>query len=481
MNKYPVVSITLKDIIGDTFDKGYDNLRMELFRLCGKFEFLLKSDRVTSTDKDIIGSIIGKNASQTVEIVSLQTLCSALHSHYGVPAVLLIDEYDVPIIQALTHGYYQDMLKIVYGLLSRALKSSEHTMISILTGCLGFSKNSISTGLNNVNTYNLSHFDYSDSFGFTNEEVDYMLSKAGLSDKKNEVKEWYDGYTFGNINNIYCPWGISKYISDHISNRDAKPETYWANTSENNIARGFFNQSSNTVEKDLEKLFDGKCIVATLNLNLRHEELYEDAANFWTLLYLTGYLTKASLDDIHRCNTTVKDNETALVIPNKEIAIVFETQAEHWFNSFIDTNGYTNIASAFWSGKVERLKELLDNLMMNTLSYMDHQEFVYHIMLLYVFKEKFEVLSNRQSGHGRYDIAVFKDTQAAIIEVKRCDEEEELEEMANKALKQINTKKYYADLIVGRKLTKIRCWGMAFCKKTCKLVTETMYPFRGWR
>ncbi len=474
MNQYPVIFLTFKDCTAASCKKASWLLLQKMRNIYQSYAFLLDSPEVGAVDKGTLESmLLGKSSEDELEF-SLYRLCSALYSHYKKSVILCIDEYDVPICNAQQRGFYDEMIDFMRTFLSISLKSNEYLMCAVLTGCLCISKESIFTGMNNLNCFDISEERYADAFGFTEEEVHTMLAAFGMADKIDEVREWYDGYHFGNREDIYCPWGITKYVEDHITTPDKAPAVYWNNTSGNEIAKDFLQQTDDIFEKGLEQLLDGGCLVTTLEEQLSYSALYLDAEHLWTLLYLAGYLTRANEAQKQLCTAVPRDGETVLVIPNKEVRHVFTKKLKEWFGQSTRAAEFSKLYMHFWDSRTAQLEEDLEKLMLRALSVFDHHEYVYHMLLLFTFARTYDVISNRESGLGRYDIAV-RDAgrkRAAIIEVKRAAEEQELDALAQKALAQIETRKYDTDLWTEHRYTTILHYGIAFYRKTCRVLVQ---------
>ena len=293
MNKYPTLFLTLKNVEGSNFNEALIFYRELVVSLCSANSCVLKSKNVSDDDKELLQRVMARKA-EVAELANvLQVLCRALEAHYGKPVIVLIDEYDVPINYAEQNGYYKEMTGFMRNLLGAALKTNPSLKFAVLTGCLRIAKESIFTGLNNFRCYGISDDPYADKFGFTSKEVDEMLAKAGLSHKKEAMKTWYDGYRFGNEEAIYCPWNVLLYVDDLQRNASAKPKAYWNNTSGNAIVRTLIAQASLEARQKVEDLIDGKAIEENLAEDLTYDLVYDNESNIWSMMYLTGYLTKA--------------------------------------------------------------------------------------------------------------------------------------------------------------------------------------------
>ena len=478
MNQYPAVLISLKEMEGDNFYEAMVEYSHIIERLCGDLSYLQESPLVGQQEKDTLACLGKVSKEKDVLTSSLMTLCRALHAHWNKPVILLIDEYDVPLARAQENGYYPEMVKFIRKLLGSVLKDSKILQFGILTGCLKISKESSYTGLNNLTCFGISEFDFDDKFGFTSEEVDDLLAQAGCSAKKAEIKEWYDGYRFGDNKEIYCPWDILQYLRTLKKNPAAKPKAYWQNSSGNDVVRNFVDHCETAdVVNDLDTLMSGGCVVTTLTENLTCDCLYENAENMWTVLYLCGYLTKAGPEQLKKClqpGEEPDEGETILAIPNKEVLEIFADVISKWFRKEAQNIDRSELFKAFWGNNADELAELLSDQMEETISYFDARENYYHAFITALFTfSKWHVHSNKESGRGRADIVVRDkgNKHAAVIEVKRAKSEEELPVKAEEAIRQIKEKQYAAPLL-KRKGWKVSLWGMSFFKKTCVLKVE---------
>ncbi len=475
MNQYPTVFITFKRTGGQSFEDALQKIRSRVSDICMEYAFLLDSSSVDETDREDLRTLKAKKGDKVLLSDSLKILCRALHAHYGKPVILLIDEYDVPLARAQENGYYPDMVGFIRDMLEEALKTNSSIRFAILTGCLGLSKESSYTGLNNLRSYGISDARFADKFGFTSNEVDDLLATAELSEKKDIIKEWYDGYRFGVDTEIYCPWDILQYIEDLQENPNAKPKAYWQNSSGNDVVHNFVDHCTvSNIRQKLDNLMTGGCIETRLTEALTYDRLYNKQENMWTVLYLSGYLTKASPEQMTKCGIAPDNELTALAIPNKEVLEIFASVIADWFDETVQDIDRTELFKAFWADDTNALTELLCDQMEDTLSYYDAREDFYHAFILGLFTfTGWEVDSNKEFGKGRPDIVLrdSKNKRAAVIEIKRTTSENELPGNAEEAIVQIKTNRYAAPLI-RKKGWKVSLWGMAFFKKTCILRVE---------
>ena len=468
MNRYPVISLSLKDVRKPTYARAVKRFQRIVCEFCEKHRYLLASEEVAQSDKKMLQQYLDCEADDDTLALSLRTLSRALRSHYNTPAIVLIDEYDVPVAHAEENGYYKDMICFIRDFLSSALKSNQDNLkFGILSGCLRITKESIFTGLNNIDCYDIAHASFSDVFGFTHNEVEQLLSDAGLSDKQTIVQEWYDGYHFGTRKDIYCPWSIMKYLRDVQSNPAAEPDAYWVGTSSNELTKGFANRTPSEAQNRIMCLLGGSSIAVPVNKYLTYTSLYKDINNFWSLLYLTGYLTLS--DSTGCCVTEPSAGDSILAIPNREVREVFTTEVKDWFGDILPENERMALYAALWAEDVQKFEKIITSLLVYC-SFHDSLEAYYHGMLFGLFAiQYFGTTSNGESGQGRYDIIVpdKKTMRACVLECKRITEGN-LETKAMEALQQIRKKDY--DLrLKAQGYTNIIHAGVAFCQKSCKV------------
>ena len=462
MNQYPVLFITLKDAEGLNFNSAYGMLKTVIADVCKKHVYLEKSDKVNPADSEKFRRLMFETAGDKEIKNSLATLCRMMHDHFGKPVILLIDEYDVPLAKANEEKeagvrYYAEMLDVIRGIMSTALKSNDYLKFAIVTGCLRIAKESIFTGVNNFASYSVLDDDFSSSFGFTQPEVDELLRLADRTDKIDTFKEWYDGYIFGS-DALYCPWDVINYVSALLNKRTAKPKNYWKNTSGNGIIKDFAGNQDFYVSEKFETLMNGGTIEQTISDELTYDTLHETEDNLWSLLLMTGYLTKADPEE---------DSDTvSLKIPNKEISGIFEKAVVRLFQENLDRHRQKELMDAFWSGDAEKSANLISDFLFDTISYHDYHEDYYHAFLTGIFVGLgYGTKSNQERGLGRTDITVTdkKNRRALVIEAKKSDKEEKMNSDCEDALDQI-VKKKYAEGLKGYR--QIECYGIAFFQKT---------------
>ena len=457
MNQWPVLSLSLKSVEGLEFEYAYEQLQSVISDCCLKMDYLLQSERVNKFDKELFERLSAKRGTREEVNNSIFTLTRMLSSYFDKPVIVLIDEYDVPLAKASEHGYYTQMLEAVRGLLGKALKSNEFLKFAIITGCLRIVKESIFTGTNNLVTDTISGERFSEYFGFTEPEVLKLLDDAAFPDHADEMRAWYDGYHFGKTD-IYCPWDVLNHINRLQDQPDAKPESYWKNTSHNGIIRSFLMRTDLMVNEKFEKLLSGESICQKVTEDLTYDVLHSSEENLWTILYLTGYLTQDGMQ-----NGLVR-----LRIPNEEIKTLFTETVMEWFKDEISQKERQDLFAALWEGNEEQATALLSDLLFDTISYHDYDESYYHAFLAGVFSGAgFAVESNYEYGLGRPDIVVTdkRRRRAIIIETKRAQKESQMKTQCEKALKQLEDKQYAKGFLKGYR--DVICYGISFFEKEC--------------
>ena len=462
MNRYPVLFITLKDAESLKFETAYAKLKNIIADVCKKHDYLGTSEKVNPFDAETFMRLQGNRASDYEVQSSLLILCRMMAAHFGKPVILLIDEYDVPLAKANEEKeagvrYYGEMLDVIRGIMSTALKSNDYLEFAVVTGCLRIAKESIFTGVNNFASYSVLDEKFSRYFGFTQPEVDEMLKAADLEERRDTFREWYDGYVFGN-EFVYCPWDVVNYTSELLYKKTARPKNYWANTSGNGIIRDFAARDDFDVADKFETLMNGGAIVQTVSDELTYDSLHDTEDNLWSVLLMTGYLTKADPEE--------EGNTVSLRIPNAEIAAVFESAVVRLFQEKLDRSRQKELMDAFWSGDADTATRLVSDFLFDTISFHDYHEDYYHAFITGIFVGLgYGVRSNREQGLGRTDITLTdkKNRRALVIEAKRSDSEGQMEKDCDDALDQIAEKRY-ADGLEGYR--QIECYGISFFRKS---------------
>ena len=463
MNQCPTVSVSFRQVDGLNFTSAYDMLTMVFADLYNKHLYLLEDSHVTEFQKKTFTNIAHGCGSEKEVKSSLVLLTTMMQQHYGKAVVLLIDEYDVPVAKANAHGYYNEMLDVMKGLL-QALKDNQALCFAVVTGCLKIAKESIFTGTNNFVSDTITDSRLNEYFGFVQSEVDQILAEAETEDQAENIRKWYDGYHFGDFD-VYCPWDVMNYLLELQHNPQAKPVSYWKNTSDNAIIRSFIDHSGSSITKKLENLMAGETIIQRVDENLTYDYLHSSEDNLWSMLYLTGYLTKARNE---QTDEVLPDGAIALMIPNEEIRDIFETTVIQWFDDSTRKWNRTVLFDAVWNGDSVNLTKEMNILLRRTISYHDYKEDFYHAFLAGIFTGAgYMVDSNKEHGEGRSDVVVYDPVngRVAIFEAKYTKNQEKLESTCNTALQQIDERLYakeYED-----DYDQILCYGISFFKKRC--------------
>ena len=484
MGKFPVMSITLKGATGGNFEEAKVMLRRIIGVEAMRFRFLLQSDRLDDTERSQYGALVNTDQTGTFTMSddllkdSLRIMSQLLKKHYGQDTVLLIDEYDVPLDKAYQSGYYDSMVELIRSLFGSALKTNDSLKFAVLTGCLRISRESIFTGLNNFKVYTVKDVRYKEYFGFTDAEIRQMLEYYGVSDQYHAVKEWYDGYLFGNLG-IYCPWDVINYCGDLRDGSATKPQNYWVNTSSNDIIRRFLVKADAVTRDEIELLINGGCVKKMIHQELTYRDLDSDIDNLWSILYTTGYLTQAEEDiDVD------EDEEelSALVIPNREIHWIYVQQIRKWFKEEArkDTQKLENFCRAFEENETAVIEKEFTSYLRKTISIRDTgvrkdmKENFYHGILLGLFgnMDGWKVRSNAESGDGYCDISVeVEDRDIGLVIELKYAENAAFDDACKEALEQIRSRNY-EEVLLDDGMKTIYRYGIACYKKRCKVVSE---------
>lgn len=459
MNQYPTLFLSLKDVDGTTFENAFNMLKFVISSLCSQNSYLETGENIRENEKDIFSRLRSQTASITDIKGSIVTIMNMMQSYYEKPVILLIDEYDVPIAKASNNGYYKEMLEVIKGMLSTALKDNSSLKFAVITGCLKIAKESIFTGTNNFVSDTISSTRYNEYYGFTQQDVDKLLADAEIEEKAELIKEWYDGYNFGEFE-VYCPWDVMNYLRDLQNDLNARPVSYWKNTSDNAIIRSFIDYTGAAIRKKLEVLIAGGSICQKIEEDLTYDYLHSSEDNLWSILYLTGYLTKVGERD--------KDGQIELRIPNKEVKEIFESTVRKWFEDSARVTNRKDLFDAVWNKDADKATKEISTLLRMTISYYDYREDFYHAFLAGIFAGAgYSVESNREHGEGRSDIVIYNDVtgQVAVFEAKYSRKLEDLEKDCQKVLDQINTKMYAKEFEDAYE--EVLCYGIAFYKKRC--------------
>ncbi len=479
MGKYPVIFLSLKGVDGLSFSKAKSMLKEIIKEEADRHYILQTSDFLTEQDKKLFEKILD-GTEETIEN-SLKTLSRLLYKHYHQKAVIIIDEYDVPLDKAFQNGYYKEMVSLIRGLFGQALKTNDFLQFAVLTGCLRVSKESIFTGLNNFEINSIVDIDHDEQFGFTDSEVVKLLTDYDRTDRYSDVKEWYDGYHFGNAD-IYCPWDVINFAKKLLADPDAKPSAFWINSSGNDMVKRFVDKADQTTRDEIEKLVAGKEIEKQLRLDLTYDEIDNTIDNLWSVLFTTGYLTKIG-------EVKQQDNESyayKLVIPNKEVREVFVLQIQEWFKNVVanDNDTMKLLSKAILEKDEAVIQRQLNIIMSRMISVLDTKapddmkENFYHGLLLGLFRGSnpdWLITSNRESGDGFSDIMIKPEDPDAgiVIEVKYAKEIKELDKACETAMAQIKDKRY-DEALRDEDRCDILAYGIAFCRKRCKVIGERL-------
>ena len=477
MGKFPVISISLKSVDGLSFEAACAALRSVIGDEAARFQFLPESGNLSKNERERYEALIhtekGLFAMDDELLVnSLKTLSRLLAKHYGRNVILLIDEYDVPLDKAFQAGYYDKMLSLLRNMLGNALKTNDALHFAVLTGCLRISKESIFTGLNNLNVMTVSDPYFCDSFGFTEEEVRELLQYYGLEDYRDIVRDWYDGYRFGD-QAIYCPWDVIKYAQILLRDKNAKPDNYWANTSGNDLVSHLLEHADQTTKYDVEKLINGETITKSIRQELTYRDIDDSVDNVWSVLYSTGYLTGT-----HAKNADA--DVFTLRIPNGEIRKLFCGLVQDWFREMTrsDVSRINRFCRAFPAGDVSTIQDMLHDYLWDSISVrdtavrMNRKENFYHGMLLGLLQSQgtWGVQSNAETGRGYSDISIRTPERIGIVIELKYAHDGDLKKACAEALSQIEEKKYAVGL-QREGMKKIVKYGIAFCEKECMVVT----------
>lgn len=480
LGKFPVIFLSLKNVDGLTFEEARYHLSELIGMEAERFQFLLDSDKLSDNDKKKYHALINLSEGhysmdKGILTSSLQILSQLLSRHYNQKTIILIDEYDVPLDKAFQHGYYTEMVSLIRGLLGQALKTNDFLQFAVLTGCLRVSKESIFTGLNNFKVLSISDARFDEQFGFTDFEVTQILKNYHLEEHLQETKEWYDGYRFGDAD-VYCPWDVINHVDRLCGDPKASPQSYWINTSGNDLVKRFIDKADKTTRNEIERLIHGESIEKAIRLELTYDEIDTTIDNLWSVLFTTGYLTQ----------TCRAEKEIySLKIPNKEIKEVFILQIQEWFKNVIqkNTKPLQNFCASFLDGNAEEIQNYLMHTLSNMISILDtkardnQKENFYHGLLLGLLRSEpnWLIHSNTESGDGFSDILIEPENPDAgiIIEVKYSSSFTGLEKSCDTALTQIKERRYDEKLRnEGR--NEILAYGISFCKKRCCVKVEKL-------
>ena len=471
MGLYPVIFLSLKGVDGLNFEEAKSMLKITIRTEAQRHYELKKSEKVSEENRKLFNDILSGQDERIED--SLRMLSQILFEHYGKKSIILIDEYDVPLDKAFQHGYYKEMVSLLRGMFGQALKTNEFLQFAVLTGCLRVSKESIFTGLNNFKVLSIADVRFDEQFGFTDGEVRKLLKDYDLEDYFSEAKEWYDGYHFGNAD-IYCPWDVINYVEHLRYDPEAEPEAFWINSSGNDLVKRFVAKADQTTKDEIEQLIAGDVIEKKIRQDLTYDEIDQSIDNLWSVLFTTGYLTQTG---------RAERGIYKLMIPNKEVREVFIDQIQQWFDQTVvnDEDRMSSFYQSFAQGKAKDVQDQLTSILAETISILDtkarneEKENFYHGMMLGLLRNRrnWIVRSNVESGEGFVDILIKPEDpdEGILIELKYSKTFDGLEKACERAMEQIKDRRYDEALREEGRI-HILAYGIAFCKKRCKVVVQ---------
>ena len=464
MNQYPVLLLSFKDVDGTSFENALDFLGFTIAQFCIEQSYLAESEKVNSDYKAVFARLKSRSASLTDIKGSILTIMKMMQAYHERPVVLLLDEYDVPVVKASSNGYYAEMLEVIRAILSTALKDNTALKFAVVTGCLKIAKESIFTGTNNFVSDTIASSRLNEYYGFTQEDVEKLLTAVAIPEQAENIKNWYDGYHFGEFD-VYCPWDVMNYLRDLQYDPAARPKGYWKNTSDNAVIRSFIDYAGSNITRKLEILLSGGYIVQKIEDDLTYDYLHSSEENLWSVLYLTGYLTMVREKEL---TEKLPDGMYALTIPNAEIREIFETTVKVWFDDSAKSWDRKAMFEAVWTGDCEKAGKEMNQLLRMTISYHDYREDFYHAFLAGIFAGAgYMVESNKEHGEGRSDVIVFdsRNGRVAVFEAKYSRALNQMEPDCEKAIRQIDTRKYAEEF--EDYYDEVLCYGISFYKKRC--------------
>ncbi|WP_252217551.1 AAA family ATPase [Clostridium sp. VAP41] len=464
MGQYPVINLSLKSAKQPNFELAFKCMKEEVTNEFRRHEYILKSDKLNNEKEQYLRIVKGDDE-DGLYITSLKFLSQCLEKYHNKKVIILIDEYDVPLENALFEGFYDKMIAFLRSIFESALKTNSSLEFSVITGCLRISRESIFTGLNNLNIVSILNDRYAEHFGFTDDEVKKILKDYKLEEKYGVIKEWYNGYIFGSTN-VYNPWSVVKYVYDLLPNINAFPTSYWANTSSNSIVRSLIERADSVTKREIESLIEGKTIEKKVHEDITYNEMYDSMDNLWNFMFFTGYFKKVSerMDEEDNHYITLK-------IPNKEVKYIFKNKILKWFHDKVKVKDLSKMYSAIFSKDIETFQKELNAMLRQTISFNDAYENFYHGFTLGVLANMhdFLVKSNREAGDGRSDIfikslSIFE--PCVILELKVCDKPKDIFKKCDEALAQIDAKNYEEEL-KEEGYENIIKYGISFYRKDC--------------
>ncbi|MDR2732609.1 MAG: ATP-binding protein [Fibromonadaceae bacterium] len=464
--KYPVIFLSFKEGKRDTFERSYTQLKEFIVDEFKRHSYVL--EKISDNgDREKFERLASRNGSFDDYSTSLLFLCKCLENYHGKKAIILIDEYDVPLENAWVRGFYQEMIDFIRPLLSSGLKDNTSLQLAVITGCLRVSKESIFTGLNNLTIISILNTEFSEYFGFTQNEVDVILKYYGLEEKRQLLRDWYNGYLFGNTE-VYNPWSCVNAVTNWRININELPRPHWVNTSSNDIVRKLIDTVKGEAKTELETLITGGTISKVIHEDITYDDVYRNADNIWNFMFFTGYLKKVG--------QTVDSEERVVIemkVPNKELNIIFHNKVQEWFRERIEQRDFGKLHAAILGGNATVVQEELGDFLLGTISYMDGKEDFYHGVMLGVLSgiSNYDLKSNRETGLGRCDIVMKHSSgrgKAVIFELKWTSDMKEIVKKRDEALKQIVDGKY-AEELENECYNDVIKYGVAFCRKSCEV------------
>ncbi len=464
MGKYPVIFLSMKSAKQPNFEMAYHRILTDIVSEFERHAYLLEGNILTLAQKKLYNTILERTAGIADYTFSLKFLSDCLGKYHHRKTIILIDEYDVPLENAYFKGFYRQMVDFMRSLLESALKTNDSLQFAVITGCLRISRESIFTGLNNLKINSVLDESYSEFFGFMQDEIDSLLSFYGIGQKKEEIKEWYNGYLFGGTE-VYNPWSILNYVDDIVSHNTEFPKPYWSNTSSNSIIHELVVKSDSSTVHEIERLLAGESIEKPIHEDITYGDIHQSKDNLWNFLFFTGYLKAAGRsfqsDMIY----------LEMKIPNREVRYIYNNTIQEWFHQKTEAMDFSGLYHAILSGDTETAENLLKQQLRESISFMDSAEKFYHGFLLGLLGglQDYRKKSKLESGNGRYDIILIpydEQQPAAILELKRAKKFTEMENLCQEALKQIDEKNY-TDALIEEGYPHILKYGICFCKKSC--------------
>lgn len=468
MGQYPVIILSLKAAKQPNFQMAYECLLEQIITEYKRHAYILDSDFILQGDKDNYWAIMSRTAEPSAYATALAFLSACLKKYYNKNSIILLDEYDVPLETARFRGFYDEMVDFIRSLFESALKTNDNLEFAVITGCLRISRESIFTGLNNLEVNSVLNDNFAEYFGFTPQEVENMLDFYDINEKSDEVKHWYDGYLFGN-KEVYNPWSVINYVKTAVTNTVAFPKPYWSNTSSNTIVRELVESADEGVKGEIEKLIAGENIEKPVHEDITYEDVYRTQDNLWNFLFFTGYLKAVS--QRMEGNTIY----LTMAIPNEEVRYIYQNTIRDWFEQKQKKYDFSVLYEGLKSGECEQIESFINSQLIASISYYDDAERFYHGYMIGILSQMtgYEIQPNKEQGNGRPDILLkpFSPKQPAIIlELKHAHKFIQMEELCDKALEQIEERKYDTEL-VDEGYQSILKYGICFCGKNCMVKT----------